>query len=59
MYTERYVRRMKFAHTKLLDKFAMGTKFALKAQEKQTMCRAARLVVDCNNKLLMTFQEEA
>lgn len=50
---------MKFAHTKLLDKFAMGTKFALKAQEKQTMCRAARLVVDCNNKLLMTFQEEA
>lgn len=55
LYTERYIRRLKVAHTKLLDKFTMGAKYALKAQNKQTMARAARLVVESNNKLLQTF----
>jgi hypothetical protein len=38
-----------------MDKFTMGSKYALKAQHKQTMGRASRLVVESNKKLLRTF----
>ena len=31
MYTDRYVRRMKAAQNKLMDKFTMGAKYALTA----------------------------
>ena len=59
MYTDRYVRRLKVSHAKLLDKFTLGSKYALRAQKKQIMGRATRLVVDSHNKLLETFQKEA
>ena len=59
LYTERYVKRLKAANTKLMDKFTMGSKYALTAQKKQIMERASRLVVESNNKLLETFQNEA
>ena len=59
MYTDRYVRRLKVAHNKLLDKFTMGSKYALRAQKRQIMARASRLVVDSHDKLIQTFQKEA
>ena len=59
MYTERYVRRLKVAHNKLLDKFTLGSKYALKAQKKQLMARATRLVHESHEKLLDTFKVEA
>ena len=34
LYTERYVKRLKAANTKLMDKFTMGSKYALTAQKK-------------------------
>ena len=40
MYTDRYVRRLKAAHKKLIEKFALGSKYALIAQEKTVMARA-------------------
>ena len=55
LYTNRYVRRLKVAHTKLLDKFTLGSKYALVAQKKLVMERAKRLVIDSHNKLLDTF----
>ena len=42
-----------------MQKYAAGTKYALRAQKKQVMARASRLVVDSNKKLLQTFQNEA
>lgn len=59
LYTDRYVRRLKVAHAKLLDKFTLGSKYALRAQKKQVMARATRLVVDSHNKLLEEFQNQA
>ena len=59
LYTNRYVRRLKAAHQKLMDKFTLGSKYALVSQRKQIMARATRLVVDSHEKLLGTFQEEA
>ena len=50
---------MKAAHKKLMDKFTLGSKYALTAQKKQIMARARRLVVDSHDKLLDTFQQEA
>ena len=59
LYTNRYVRRLKAAHKKLIDKFTLGSKYALVAQKKLVMARARRLVVDSHDKLLKTFQDEA
>ena len=59
MYTHRYVRRLKVAHNKLMDKFTLGSKYALRAQKKQLMARATRLVVDSHKKLMDTFENEA
>jgi len=59
LYTNKYVRRLKAAHNKLIDKFTLGSKYALTAQRKQIMARATRLVVDSHNKLLETFEKEA
>ena len=59
LYTNRYVRRLKAAHKKLIDKFTLGSKFALVSQRKQVMARATRLVVDSHEKLMETFQSEA
>ena len=55
LYTDRYVKRLKVAHAKLMDKFTCGSKYALRAQKKQIMSRATRLVVDSHNKLLESF----
>ena len=55
MYTDRYVRRMKAAQNKLMDKFTLGSKYALAAQKKIIMSRARRLVTDSNRKLLDSF----
>ena len=55
MYTDRYVRRMKAAQNKLMDKFTLGAKYALTAQKKILMSRARRLVTDSNRKLLNSF----
>lgn len=52
LYTQRYVKRLKVAHNKLMDKFTLGSKYALKTQKKIIMARATRLVVDSHNKLL-------
>lgn len=30
LYTQRYVKRLKVAHNKLMDKFTLGSKYALK-----------------------------
>ena len=55
MYTDRYVRRMKVAQNKLMDKFTLGAKYALISQKKIIMSRARRLVTDSNRKLLDSF----
>ena len=55
MYTDRYVRRMKAAQNKLMDKFTLGAKYALISQKKIIMSRARRLVTDSNRKLLDSF----
>ena len=44
-YTDRYVRRLKAAHRKLVEKFALGSKYALIMQEKAIMGRARQLVI--------------
>lgn len=59
MYTDRYVRRLKVAQNKLMDKFTLGSKYALKAQKNQIMSRASRLVTDSHNQLLESFQNQA
>lgn len=59
LYTNRFVGRLKAAHKKLMDKFTLGSKYALVAQRKQVMARATRLVVKSHENLLKTFQEEA
>ena len=59
MYTHRYVRRLKVAHDKLMNKFTLGSKYALRAQKHQIMTRATRLVVDSHKKLMDTFENEA
>lgn len=59
LYTNRYVRRLKDTHKRLMDKFTLGSSYALKAQKKQLMVRASRLVLDSHNKLVETFSKEA
>ena len=46
---------MKVAQNKLMDKFTLGSKYALTAQKKIIMSRARRLVTDSNKKLLASF----
>ena len=55
LYTDRYVQRLKVAHAKLMDKFTLGSKYALRAQKKQIMSRAMKLVVYSNEKLRQSF----
>ena len=55
LYTVRYIKRLKASHMRLIDKFTLGSKYALVAQRKEIMARATRLVVESHENLLKTF----
>ena len=59
LYTDRYVKKLKASHRKVMLKFTAGTNYALRAQKKQIMARASRLVIDSHKRIIETFQNES
>ena len=55
LYTERYVKKLKATHRSIMNKFTAGTNYAMRAQKKQIMYRASRLVIDSHKRIIETF----
>ena len=58
LYTERFVKKLKASHNKVLKKFTAGSNYAMRAMKRQIMARASRLVIDSHRKVLDAFQTE-
>lgn len=59
LYTQRFVRKLKANHKKVVEKFVLGTIYALKVQKKMTMMRARAFVRGTYNQVEETFKMEA
>jgi len=59
LYTQRFIRKLKAAHKKVIQKFVIGTIYALKIQKKMIMMRARAFVRATYGKVEETFKTEA
>ena len=59
MYTHRFVRKLKAANKKVVQKFVVGTIYALKTQKKMMMQRARAFVKATHSKVEEVFKSEA